>query len=65
MDNNKKTALNSNTQKRKTYERIVSRKRKYTRFEIESWKAQDKAEEQRQEAMKSLYDDASTHFSEI
>lgn len=65
MGNNKKTDPNSKTQKRKTYERIVSRKRKYTRFEIESWKAQDQAEEQRREAMKELIDDASNHFSEI
>ncbi|WP_241613912.1 hypothetical protein [Rosenbergiella epipactidis] len=65
MGNNKKPDPNSKTQKRKTYERIVSRKRKYTRFEIESWKAQDQAEEQRREAMKELIDDASNHFAEI
>lgn len=56
---------NSKTQKRKTLERIVSRKRKYTRFEVESWKAREELDSQRKEAMKSLEDDASQHFTEI
>ena len=37
----------SKTQKRKKYIQTVSRKRKYTSFELELWKKQDEEEQHR------------------
>ena len=55
----------SKTQKRKKYTQVVSRKRKYTRFEVELWKKQDEEEQQRKVRLKELDSDALRHFSEI
>lgn len=55
----------SKTQKRKRYMQVVSRKRKYTRFEIEAWKKRDAEESARKALMDSIDEEAATHFSEI
>ena len=55
----------SKTQKRKRYMQIVSRKRKFTRFEIEAWKKTDAEESARKALMDSIDDDAAKHFAEM
>lgn len=55
----------SENQRRKRYREIVSRRRKYTRFEIESWKKQDEEERRRRVLVDELDALAKQHFSEI
>jgi hypothetical protein len=57
--------IESNTQKRKKYMQIVSRKRKYTKFEIDSWKKQDEEEQRNRDVLSELDGEALRHFSEI
>jgi len=59
------TNIESNTQKRKKYMQIVSRKRKYTKFEIDSWKKQDEEEQRNRDVLRELDGEALKHFSEI
>lgn len=55
----------SENQRRKRYRQIVSRKRKHTRFEVESWKQRDEEERSARALADELDELAFQHFNEI